>query len=215
MSRIRVVLIDLDMTLVDTARQCYEVIARLKNLRNVTFEEFMSLYYDSGGIRSGLFKILGDDALSYEFWNRCWSRYIEEGNYGVVLPGALEALRRIGEMGKAIIIATGREVRSVEMLGELRAYGFMDMVDGVVALGDLGPGHRKDDLLKMVVNVYGRGRPEGMVYVTDHPRDVEICRVLGMRTIGVLNSWIRAIKADKVIEGLAKLPMAIRELEEG
>ena len=48
-----------------------------------------------------------------------------------------------------------------------------------------------------------------------HPRDITICREIGLPSIGVLNRWNRGLRADKVINNLEELPKALRELETG
>ncbi len=210
---IRLVIVDLDMTLVDTARRCYDVLVKLSNANGVSFSDFMIMYYDRRGIRSGLASIIGAEAFDYWFWRRCWLRYLNDGEYGELLPGALEALRHLKGEGRLIVIATGREVEGDLLAPELNKYGILNLVDGYMALGDLGPNYGKGDLLKRILNIYNNGSVEGAVYVTDHPRDIDICRSMGLLSIGVLNKWIKELNADKVIDDLRKLPSAIKELE--
>jgi hypothetical protein len=89
-NEIRLVIIDLDMTLVDTARRCYEVLMDITGVNSFNFEEFMTLYYDGNGIRRGLANMIGDRAFDYSFWRECWLRYVEGGRYGSVMPSAVE-----------------------------------------------------------------------------------------------------------------------------
>lgn len=214
MNRIKLVIVDLDMTLVDTARQCYEILINMINARHVTFNEFMQLYYDGRGIRRGLAQLMGEEMLSYGFWRQCWLRYVEGGKYGTLLPGALEALREIKGEGRLIVIATGREIESRLLTKELANYGLLNLVDDYLSLGDIGPQHGKDELLRRLIAKYNNGNVKGSVYVTDHPKDISICKSMGMLSIGVLNEWVKELKADKVIRELRELPRAIRELEE-
>ncbi|WP_048062568.1 HAD family hydrolase [Caldivirga maquilingensis] len=212
--RIGLIIVDLDMTLVDTARRCYDVLVKLSNVNGVSFSEFMEMYYDERGIRSGLALIIGPNALDYWFWRRCWLRYINDGEYGELMPGALEALRILKGEGRLIVMATGREIESNLLTPELAVYGLLNLLDGYMALGDLGPNYNKGDLLKRILGIYNNGSVKGAVYVTDHPRDIEVCRGMGLLSIGVLNKWVKELNADKVIRNLMDLPKAVKELEE-
>ncbi len=213
MNGIRLVIIDLDMTLVDTARRCYEVLMDITGVNSFNFEEFMTLYYDGNGIRRGLANMIGDRAFDYGFWRECWLRYVEGGRYGSVMPSAVEVLRRLRGEGRVVTIATGREIEGRFLVRELETYGILNLVDGYMTLGDLGPQYGKDELLRRMVTRYNNGNFKGSVYVTDHPRDITICREIGLPSIGVLNRWNRGLRADKVINNLEELPEALRELE--
>ncbi len=215
MFKVGKVFIDLDMTLVDTSRQCLRVIREFFNRPNITYEEFMNMYYDEKGIRAGLRGIIGEDALSYDFWSRCWEAYIRLGDYGTLMPHAVEMLRGLKSDGRAIFILTGREVRSEDIMDELRYYGFLNLIDGVLSLGDLGRNSNKGDLLRYALVKYNNGSPRGIVYVTDHPKDIDYCARLGILTIGVLNHWNRGIlRADYVVDDLLKVRDVLRTLED-
>ncbi|BDR91325.1 HAD family hydrolase [Vulcanisaeta souniana] len=209
---IKAIVLDLDMTLVNTLpkflvllRECAAKYG--KNLSG-DINELLSIYYRD----PSLSELLGDLSRNFWFWHDCWLQYSTRKDYGKVFPGVLGSLRLLRSMGKRLLIATGRELECWRMQDELRYYGFTELIDGCVSLGDLGPGHNKYDLVKKAVEML-RLLPNVVAYVTDHPRDIVVVNGLGTINIGVA-TWVKEFPATRyVIGSVAELPHLITALD--
>jgi Predicted phosphatase/phosphohexomutase len=155
---IKALILDLDMTLVNTLPRFLAILrdcaARYGVMISDDTNRLLSIYYRD----PSLSEVLHDLSRNYWFWHNCWLEYINRRSYGEVFPGALNALHTLRNMGKRLMIATGRELECWRMDDELRYYGFKELIEGCVSLGDLGPGHDKFDLIKRALNMLNLDR---------------------------------------------------------
>lgn len=204
---VRLVILDLDMTLVETLPTFYGVF--LECLReegvgvNLSLEQFLALYYSDSFDRG---------RLGFWFWRGCWLRYTQRGLRGRVYPGVTDALARMRNEGRVLVIATGRELRSEELARELEDYGIASLVDWYISLGDLGPNYEKKDMISHVLSRTGF-KPRESAYVSDHPRDIEDGNQLGLLTIGVA-TYTAKFNTPYVVKSVSEIPGLIREIEE-
>lgn len=201
---IKVVVLDLDMTLVDTLPIFFRLLPicagrRGINIGNVNVNELMRIYYNDPSLST----LLDGVAHDFQFWHECWLEYVRRRQWGVVYNGALDVMKWLRNLGKRLVIATGREVECKAFNDELRYYGFLELIDYCVSLGDLGPGHDKRDLIIDVLNKY-RINPHNLLYVTDHPRDLLITKDLGIVGVGVM-TYVKSFPTEYVIRGVWEL----------
>ncbi|WP_238375177.1 HAD family hydrolase [Vulcanisaeta thermophila] len=209
----RVVVLDLDMTLVETLPRFFEVLRTCAARRGfdikVGVDELLRLYY----MDPSLTALLDGAAHDFYFWHDCWLEYTRRGEHGIVYDGALDVIRWLRGLGKYVVIATGRELECSAFAGELRYYGFLDLIDYCVSLGDLGPGHDKRDLILHILSKYPV-KPHELLYATDHPRDIAMTRDLGIVGVGVA-TYVRDFGTRYVIRSISELPMVVRLIDEG
>jgi phosphoglycolate phosphatase len=208
---IKALILDLDMTLVNTLPRFLAILrdcaARYGVVISDDTNHLLSIYYRD----PSLSEVLHDLSRNYWFWHNCWLEYINRRSYGEVFPGALDALRTLRNMGKRLMIATGRELECWRMDDELKHYGFKELIEGCVSLGDLGPGHDKFDLIKRALNMLNL-EPRFVAYVTDHPRDILMVNGLGTINIGVA-TWAKDFPTGIIIRGVYELPRVIHEFD--
>ena len=208
---IKALILDLDMTLVNTLPKFLTVLrncaAKYGRVVNNDIDYLLNIYYRD----PSLSEVLGNLSKNFWFWHECWLQYIAAKNYGEVFPGALDTMRALRNMGKRLMIATGREIECWRMEDELRHYGFTEFIEGCISLGDLGPGHDKLDLVKRALELL-QTQPSTTAYVTDHPRDIYMVNGLGTINIGVM-TWAKDFPTKFVIRGIAELPNLITALE--
>ena len=209
---IKAIILDLDMTLVNTLPKFLNILrecaARHGKVINHDVNQLLSIYYRD----PSLSEVLGDLSRNFWFWHECWLTYSERRDYGEVFAGVLDAMKTLRSMGKRLVIATGRELECTRIADELRYYGFTEFIEGCVSLGDLGPGHDKLDLVKKALDILEL--PPGVVaYVTDHPRDILLVNGLGTINIGVA-TWTKDFPSKFVIRSVAELPRLIAMFDE-
>ena len=208
---IKAIILDLDMTLVNTLPKFLSILRECaarhgKNINN-DINQLLSIYYRD----PSLSEVLGDLSRNFWFWRECWLLYLRRRDYGEVFPGILDSMKALRNMGKRLVIATGRELECSYIMDELRYYGFSEFIEGCVSLGDLGPGHDKLDLVKRALNILGL-QPSVVAYVTDHPRDILLVNGLGTINIGVA-TWAKDFPSRFVIKSVAELPRLIAVLD--
>ncbi|GAB6946434.1 hypothetical protein JCM16161A_05640 [Vulcanisaeta sp. JCM 16161] len=209
---IRAIILDLDMTLVNTLPKFLNILRECaaKYGRNIdgSIDQLLNIYYRD----PSLGEVLGDLSKNFWFWHECWTLYSLRRDYGEVFPGVLDTMKTLRNMGKKLVIATGRELECTRIMDELRYYRFTEFIDGCVSLGDLGPGHDKLDLVKRALEIL-KLPPNVVAYVTDHPRDILLVNGLGIINIGVA-TWARDFPTKLVIRSVAELPRLIIMLDE-
>lgn len=201
---IDVVVLDLDMTLVETLPIFFRVIPTCARRRGINVsaddvDELLRIYY----VDPSLSPLLDGVARDFQFWRECWLEYVRRRQWGTVYRGAVDIMRWLRELGKRIVIATGRELECEAFNEELEYYGFLKLIDYCISLGDLGPGHDKRDLIINVLSKY-HVNPRNLLYVTDHPRDILITRDLGIVSVGVA-TYVRDFPTEYVIRGIWEL----------
>lgn len=184
---VKVLFIDLDMTLVDTARGLMIALGMIQKDFSLEIpastdpRSIMKAYYRDSLVR------IGEPEKRWVFWRSVWIKYLENKIYGVPMPCSGVFLREIsGRIPTAIV--TGREVETSLFMDELNYYGFpMDMVR-VYSTGDLGFGVTKKDLYERLVRVYERlGFPRrSIAVISDSPRDLSFANEIGVRAIGYI-----------------------------
>ncbi|MGC8606184.1 MAG: HAD family hydrolase [Vulcanisaeta sp.] len=208
---VKAIILDLDMTLVNTLPKFLAVLrecaAKYGKEINGDISYLLSVYYRD----PSLSEVLGDLSRNFWFWHDCWLLYSQRRDYGEVFPGVLDSMKVLRSMNKRLVIATGRELECSRMVDELRYYGFTEFIEGCVSLGDLGPGHDKLDLVKRTLDMLGLPSTV-VVYVTDHPRDIIMVNGLGTINIGV-STWAREFPTKFVIGSVAELPRLIAMLD--
>lgn len=149
--------------------------------------------------------------LNIELSRRDFSRYIRNlqhafysgWHYAKIVPGALEALKEIRLISKAMRLITSRHVTNITRL-EVRKFGFDQYFDEVYTRGDLAQAEGVD-MIPMNPFISHRRRLiqlairdvelNGAVWVVgDTAKELEAARTLGYITVGVLTGV--AIRED-------------------
>ncbi|MEM0438832.1 MAG: HAD hydrolase-like protein [Sulfolobales archaeon] len=179
--------IDLDMTLVDTARGLIIAMDMVRGEFPLEIQmdsdtrAVMKSYYNGSLIK------INEPMKRWIFWRYVWIKYLENRIYGIPMPCSEDFLREsAGRMITAIV--TGREVETRLFVDELNSYGFpLDMIS-VYSTGDLGFGVTKRELYEQLARKYERlGIPRSsIVVISDSPRDLLFANETGFKAIGYI-----------------------------
>ncbi len=219
--RLRAVILDLDMTLIDSLRRFYRVFNKVLERacgRRVSWSEFVKRFREDT-----LDDLLPEHVNPAEFWREFRRGYSEEPPLPGerLIPGAKETLKWLKRRGYAVVVTTGREVSEDAIWSELRHFGVDAYVDRVYTMLVQDPSEEdvtfiKTGMLRRVLSDLGLS-PREVVFVGDYWVDMESCRRLGIVAIGVLTGYERPERLVKwgakyVIPSIRELPRVIEEL---
>lgn len=213
--KIRAVISDLDMTLIDTRERFYKLFNEL--LRELMGRNVSQEVFEHYARWDRLNELLGlSDEEAVPFWKEFLSRYSERFD-AKPIPGARECLEQLRSSGVSVVVVTGRISPVEAVLKELDRLGMSDLVDEVVTKAhtlDLGDGvYSKERMVSVAVNKVGCS-PNQCVVVGDYLDDIRAGKKLGAFTVGVLTgfthkSLLEREGADAVINSVAELPSMV------
>ena len=200
-------LVDLDMTLIDTLNRFYVTFKDLLRVE-LGWEEFIRLFREDRL-----------DELVPEPREAFWIRFTRELSLrrtpmDRVYPGVQEAL---SNLSCPKVVVTGRHVEPELIWDELMEFGISHLFSGVYT--GYGEGWRKDPTLMRALKDYGV-KPEDAVLVGDYWVDVASAKSLGLWAIAVrtgLEPDDRLMKsgADMIVDGIWELGDALSKLRRG
>ena len=216
MNKLKIAILDLDMTLVNTIYRfyiVYNMVRRNYGIHEIGFKEFVENFKEDK-----LTEILNplSESVREHFWKefrRTYSGFISP--YDRPYCGAKETLRYLKGKGLGIIVSTGREAEPEEIWKELRHFKLDPYVDEVYTLAQQDPS--EEDLLfsrKGILSLILRRHQvsgDETIFVADYWVDMEAGRKAGVITIGVLTGLkseelLKAHGAHYVIKGIWELP---------
>ncbi len=208
MMPIKVIILDLDQTLLHTLHRFHSVFSEM--VGGLDWEDFLELFREDR-----LDELIeGDRAKFWEEFTRRFSKARHQEDRPI--EGARDVLKRLSERYR-IVVTTGRRVPPEEIWRELEEFDLSPYVHDVrTLLGHDGVWHR-DDLLREILRELGVS-PEEAVFVGDYWVDMDSARRAGIRAIAVrtgLEPDERLMRhgAIRVIDGIWELEGALREME--
>ncbi len=183
----KALILDLDMTLVDTLPrffQVYNMTREKYGLKKLSPEEFYRRFEEDS-----LSEDIPEEILQ-DFWMEFRRKYCDFiSDEDRLIPGALELLRRAKDRGLKIIITTGRGCPAERIWEELRHFGIEKYVDGVYT-SYMNEGRERTlfyrrSIMEKALKDFGL-KPEEVVFVADYLPDMECGRDMNIFTIGVL-----------------------------
>lgn len=220
MRRLKIVILDYDMTLIDTLIDFYEALNRTLEhygLEKISYSEFLKLFKED---RLGL-ELVPDYIDPRDFWR--YFRRVYESRYARPSKGAEYFLYMMKLYGARNIIVTGREVPSVKIWWEVRKFNLHRYIDEIYTMYDLhlmGGIERelfdKSWLLIWILRRHGAS-PEEAVMLGDYWIDALSSRNAGIAFIGVTEYDERARDlymngAEVVVKNLYEAVEAVHDL---
>ena len=205
---IKLLIFDLDRTLIDTLRRFHEVYSEM--VGGIEWEEFLNLFKDDRLDEL----VRGDRREFWEEFTRRFSRFRHPSDGPI--PGARDVLMRLSTKYR-IVVTTGRRVPPEKVWEELREFGLAEFVDEVRTLVGSDGLWERDGLLKRVLEENGV-RPEEAIFVGDYWVDMESARRAGLRAIAVRTGLepddrLKEHGADAIIDGIWELERLLKALE--
>ncbi len=198
----KIVLLDYDVTLVDSLRaffRRYNMTRVLYGMREVTWGEFMDGYRnDTLGPRG---------RSSAEFWDlflRLYEVVVEEDYQTRPFDEVPRVLSELRDMGVRLVLLTGRKCSVSRMSWELGLVGLLRYFDLVLTGVSLSGGWRTDKgrLIGLALKVLGASRDEAL-FVGDYVLDVMGGKEAGVRTLQILRRGVYEVRhSDDVIYSL-------------
>jgi len=216
MSKLKMAILDLDMTLINTIHRFYTVYNRVRRsyrLCEIGFKEFIENFREDK-----LTEILNplSKAEKERFWKefrKMYSNFISP--YDRPYCGAKETLRYLKGIGLTVIVSTGREAEPEKILKELRHFKLAPYVDEVYTIAQQDPSEEdllfsRKGILALILRKHQVGGDE-TIFVADYWVDMEAGRKAGVITVGVLTGLkskgiLKKHGARYVIKGIWELP---------
>jgi len=217
---VKLVIFDLDQTLIDTIHRFHEVFNRTLTHfggQPISWEVFIKNYSDD--TLDKFIPVGCDRSLFWKFFRRNYCGFIHELDR--LINGVSEVLGWLKNLGVKIVICTGRECSRDDIIMELKHFSIYDFIDGIYTLCDQDPSEEevlfdRSNLLRKIICDFGF-KPSDVVFVGDYWVDMYSAKKIGVNVIGVLTghepSW-RLLKfgADYVIDCIAELPEVLMKL---
>jgi phosphoglycolate phosphatase len=205
---IRILLFDLDGTLVDTIRDItnalnYGLISA--GIKALSVEETKALVGE--GITKLIEKLLGEENRKYceEVKSRFLGYYNDHlTDYSSVYPQVKETLGRLVNYRKAVI-SNKREHLSAGILDKLELLGYFDLVVGSDTAAEKKPSPVP---IIHVLQQFG-ARPEEAVMVGDSNFDIEAGKTAGVATVAVTYGYRERkylVDAEYMVDAFGELP---------
>jgi phosphoglycolate phosphatase len=218
---IKAVLLDLDGTLVDSARDLAETLNDLlaeEGLPALTIDAVKGMIGDGGSklIERGLAATGGDPGRAPALLPRFLALYEPRAaRHTGLYPGAAEALARLAESGLSLGLVTNKPHAAT--LAILDALGLACFFGAVVG-GDTLPERKPHPAPLLHAAVRLGAAPDETVMVGDNHHDVAAARAAGMAAILVAWGYAwgprEALGADRIVEDFRDLPLAVAGLRE-
>jgi len=177
---LRAVLFDWDGTLVDSAEVSYRAFARLFQSYGIAFdrEAFARTYSPNWIVTYRAMRLPEAD------WPEADARWVAlyREEWSALLPGARDALRLLGEHGKALGLVTSGDRDRVR--GELQRLGLDRLFGAVVCGQDVVERKPHPEGLLLALDRLACTAAEA-AYVGDSPEDIEMARAAGALSVGI------------------------------
>ncbi|HET7026160.1 MAG TPA: HAD family hydrolase [Candidatus Limnocylindrales bacterium] len=185
------VLFDWDGTLADSLALFFGANVAVMRELDVPFDEALYRRHYTADWRVA-YRRLGVPEERLEEAAERWRRHFDDRVIETrPLPGACEAVERLGAAGIAVGIVTAGDRRIVEP--QLEAFGLAGIVSAAVYRDDLEATKPDPTPLLRALELLGLdGQPEKAAYLGDAPDDMRMARAVGCRAIGV-----RSMLADE------------------
>lgn len=207
MMKIKVCLLDMDGTTLDSERIYLKAsVAAAKEL-NYDIDEYTFAYYMAWGSdehKQELVKAVNNPDFNYEKWNECMQNYYEQySNNGEVklVDGTVELLNYLNAHDIKPCICTGtKRARAVH---ELKKLGIYDLLDYVVCGDDIENTKPSGDCHRYALKHYGISTDEAIV-VEDAKCGYEAAKDANLKCILVPGVIIVSEQLKKQADYLAK-----------
>ncbi|MHA1238955.1 MAG: HAD family hydrolase [Candidatus Odinarchaeia archaeon] len=217
MKQFKLIIFDLDGTLIDTIYRFYVVYNRVLNdfgLAQISYSYFLKLY-EVNELRE----------ITERISDKFLPKFLEVYTYiktdkDKLIPGALGALRELKNAGYLIAVVTGRiaPVEDVEKeLGYYKLSSYIDVIETKWRWKNYGKNLlSKVPEIKSVLNQLNVA-PNDAVVVGDHIVDILSGKVIGSYTVAVLSGGIRkeileSVKPNLILGSIAHLPHYMRKM---
>ncbi len=210
----RLVLLDLDGTLVDTAPDLAEAANHvLETLGRPAAEMPVIRGFIGNGVRELVRRALAIQGEPTEaevdaampVFSAYYGKHLQK--HSQVYPGVRETLELLGEQGRLLVCITNKAARFTEpLLENLGLRGYFDLV----LSGDTLPRKKPDPLpLLHAVGHFGLDVTQGLL-VGDSVNDTQAARAAGMPVVCVSYGYrgdipVESLAADAVIDNMAEL----------
>lgn len=218
---IKLVIFDLDQTLIDTIHRFHEVFNHTLTYFGVfpiSWDVFIKHYSDD--VLDDLIPTGCDRNSFWSTFRRSYCGFIHELDKPI--DGVYEVLNWIKSLGVKIVVCTGRECSKKDIIRELKHFSLIDFVDGVYSLCDQDPFEEdilfcRSGLLHRIIIGYGF-KFSDVVFVGDYWVDMYSARKINVIAIGVLTGYEpewRLLKfgANYVIDSIARLPEVLNKIK--
>lgn len=212
---LRALLLDLDGTLVDSARDLQEALNAMlaeEGLRPVGLEECKGMIGDGGGklVERALAATGGDPARQPACLARFLARYeAEPTRHTRPYPGVVETLERARARGLKLAVVTNKPEAATHLV--LEALGLAGLFDAVVG-GDTLPRRKPDpDPVLLALDRLGVA-PGDALMVGDNHHDVNAARAAGVASVAVTYGYSHVPHAEL---GAGRLADRFAEVLEG
>ncbi len=221
MGKIKIVILDLDQTIVDSCRRFHEIFnSKLVEFGGepVDWNRFRALYAEDR-----LDELIPEGVEREVFWKafrRSYNTIIHPEDK--LIPGVEDTLIELRRRGLKIVVTTGREVQRDDIWRELEYFNIKDLVDEVYTLLDQDPGEEfvifsRTGLINKILSAHNLS-PSEALFVGDYWVDMESGRRAGVITVGVLTGHEPAERllmhgANYIIEDINSLPSLLDEIE--
>ena len=221
MGKIKLIIFDLDQTLIDTFHRFFDVFnetLKAYNLKEIDLNTFSRLYKEDR-----LNDLLPDSINKKEFWIRFRRLYSSfENSKDSLIDGVPEVLKFLKSNGYSIVVTTGREAKPEQIKDELDKFNIGSFVDLVLTLAQQDPSEEEElfsraGILKQILQKYNVKKEE-VVFVGDYWVDMDAGKKVGIFTIGVLTGHEPEEKlykygASLVIPSVVHLPQVLKKIE--
>jgi len=216
---IKLVILDLDQTLIDTIHRFHLVFNMMleeHGAPQVDWPRFIRMYSDDT-----LDQLIPGDSRS--FWVEFRRRYCSVAHpLDRAYYGAGRALEWLRERRLRAAVTTGRECRPADVWRELEQHGLAHLVDSVLTMADCSEEDEltwsRTGLIRLALGHFGVDSSEA-VFVGDYWVDMESARRAGVHPVAVRTGFEpehRLLKhgAKAVLAGIWELPSYLRQVLE-
>ena len=221
MLKIKVIIFDLDQTLIDTLHRFFDVFNEtLKhyNLESIDLSTFNRLYKEDR-----LNAVIPETVDLKAFWvefRRLYSNF--ENSKDSLIEKVPEVLKYLKEKGYTLVVTTGRETSPDRIRAELDKFKIGTFIDYILTLAQQNPSEEKEmfsrtGLLKQILEKYHVTKNE-VIFVGDYWVDMDAGKKVGIFTIGVLTGHESEEKlykygASLVVPSVAELPSILKKID--
>ena len=221
MGKVKLIIFDLDQTLIDTFHRFFDVFnetLKAYNLEEIDLNTFSRLYKEDK-----LNDLIPEHINKKEFWikfRRLYSSF--ENSKDSLIAGVPEVLEFLRSKGYTIVVTTGREANPEQIKTELDKFKIGDFADFILTLAQQNPSEEEElfsraGILRQILQKYNVKKEE-VVFVGDYWVDMDAGKKVGIFTIGVLTGHEPEEKlykygASLVIPSVAHLPKVLKKIE--
>jgi len=216
---VKLVIFDLDQTLIDTIHRFHEVFNRVLEMFGgvrISWNDFI-VAYSSDTLDDYIPKSC-DKRVFWREFRRIYSLFIHDLDKPI--GGVEDVLKFLKLMGLKIVVCTGRECSREDVVKELQRFNLIQYVDGVYTLMYQDPSEEdvvfcRSGLLKRILDDYDV-KVDEVLFVGDYWVDMYSAKKVGLKCVGVLTGYEPADRlmkfgADYIIRSVVELPKIIMD----